>query len=145
MGRRRARIEGLLKERDARLGPQSAPKEQRGVDGGGQDGSRHGLRGVVSSRKLIGGDLEMHLKARVAGLEHRRIMLHVQFVDALDLQPVRPAAHLGERLVQCIVAGTRRDVVEGEIGLGEAGQDAGEDDLCAVSAGYATRHFQAIA
>jgi len=82
---------------------------------------------VPEALRLV--DLEVHLEARVARLEHERVVLCVQLVEALDRDVVALPARLGHHAVQREVARVRHHVGEREVGLAERGQDAGQHRL----------------
>src|SRR5205085_9477732 len=65
-----ARVRRMLKEREARLLPQTMPQPERRVDGCGEHGRGHSLRQIVARHKLCGADLQVNLKARVRREQH---------------------------------------------------------------------------
>ena len=127
-----AGVDRLLKQGDARLGPQPPPEQERRVDGGREHRRREDLGDVVQPRHLLGTGLQMHLEARVAPLEHYGVVLEVKLVRPLDVQPVGAARHAVRRLVEHVVALERGEVLQSQVRHREAGQDAGEHDLRVV-------------
>jgi hypothetical protein len=110
-----SRIQRLLEQGDSGLGPEASPEEERGVRRRRQYRSRECLCDVVALGEFLGRNLEVHLKAGVARLEHGRVVLHMKFVGAVDLQPIGTAPHASQGLVQSEIAGTRCDVLQGQV------------------------------
>ena len=65
MNRRASSIEGLAKECDPSLGPETLAEEYRRIHGGRQDRAGHGLGHVVHRRELCRIDLKVHLTTAV--------------------------------------------------------------------------------
>jgi hypothetical protein len=83
-----------------------------------------------SSARSRGPDLQVDLEARVAGLQHDRVVIDVELVEALD----RAARSCPPRmsvttLFSCQVARARHHAVEAQVGLAQGGQDAHEHDV----------------
>jgi hypothetical protein len=82
---RRADVAALLEERDARLGPEPRPKSTGELVPDGEHRRQEQLREVVEVREALGlGELQVHLEARVAGLDHHRVVFDHELVDAAD-------------------------------------------------------------
>ena len=91
--RRRADVTRLLEERDARLRPEALAEQRGRVRADRQRRREQELRDVVGVAEAVRlGDLEVDLKARVAGLEHERVVLGDELVEALDRDVVAVAA-----------------------------------------------------
>ena len=118
-----ARVDGLTEQRDPGLRPQPAPEQQRRVRRHGDHRSREQLGQVVHARELSGVHLEVDLEARVARLDHHRVVLDDDLVEPLDRELERAAAQLVHRLVERHVARARGHVVEPEVGLPHRRQD----------------------
>ena len=95
-----ARIDRLLKKRNAGFPPQAPSEQQRRVGGGGQQRRGDRLGQVVHRSELIGADLVMHLEAGAAGFEHHRVVLDDQFVQSFEPELVVAAAQPAHRVVQ---------------------------------------------
>jgi hypothetical protein len=124
-------VDGLLKERDARLPPQSLPEQKRRAGRRCQHRSGRHESDVVESSELLRADLKVHLEARVRRLEHHVVVLDQQLVHALEVELVSAAAQTIEGVVQRVVALLRRHVLERKVGLVESRQDAGQDHVSA--------------
>jgi hypothetical protein len=90
----------------------------------------------------LGADLEVHLEARRARLEHHVVVRGLQLVDALDLALELAAAQLGQEPVHRQVARARRHVVEREVRFSSVGQDAAQHDLRALFARRGARALE---
>ncbi len=130
------RVDRLLEQGDARLGPQPLAEEQRRVGGGRERRPGDGLGDVVGVGELVGRHLQVHLEAGVARLRHHRVLAHAQLVGALDVQLVVVlAAQAHQRFVEGEVARVRHHVVHREVALADRRQRAGEHDVQAGGLG----------
>ncbi len=124
----RANVARLLEQRDARLGPEPAAEEKGRVGAHGESWRQDELRDVVVMVEALRfGDLQVHLEARVARLDHHRVVPHRQLVDASDGEVEGVAASRVHRSVQHLVARLRHHVVEAQIRLAQGREDAGQD------------------
>src|SRR5947209_6508956 len=103
----------MLKERQARLLPETMAEEQRGINGGSQNGSGDGLREIIERDELFRADLIMNLEAGVAGFHHHVVVGDLQFVNALDVNVESAAAQLADGTIQFMVAGDGREIIQG--------------------------------
>ena len=115
MRHRPSSIDRLLEQCDSCLGPQTSPKEERGIHHGGQNRSRHRLGGIVHVRELFRPRLKVNLKAGIAAFVHHGVVFDVKLIDPLDAKPPRPASHPVHRFVQRVIALPGRDVLERKI------------------------------
>ena len=142
MNRRASGIEGLAKEGDASLGPETFAEEDGRVHGGRQDRAGHRLGHVVQGRELRRIDLKVDLTTAVARLQHHRIVFDLEFVTPLELELVRAPTHPRQRLVQRMIPRHRSDVVEREVGFTERREDPRENHVGAKLARSPTDHAQ---
>jgi site-specific DNA-cytosine methylase len=87
--RARARIVGVLEERNARPLPEAPAEQERRVDGRGEHGRGDRLREVVLGGELPRVDLQVYLKARAARNQQDVVVLDVQLVAPLDVSRER--------------------------------------------------------
>ncbi len=116
----------MLEQRDASLAPELPTEEQRGIGGACQHRPGNRLGDVVETREVLRRDLEMDLKAGVAGLEHDVVVGDVELVAAFDVEPIALAPQAIHRIVQGEVARPRGHVIQGQERLFERRQDAAE-------------------
>ena len=105
------------------------PKSSGELHDAGEHRPGDRLGQVVERRELLGADLEVGLKAGVAGLDHHVLVADDELVGALDVELVRAAAQATHRLVEREVARLRRHVLEREIGDVERLENAGHDEI----------------
>ena len=137
----RARVDRVFEDRDAGLVPESLAEQDRRIDRRRQQRRGDHLRDVVVAREVLGTDLEVHLEAGVAGLEHDVVVLHRELVDAVDGELEVLAPHRADGVVERMVTRCRHHRIEAEVGLGQGRQDADQGDV----AGEAGRRLAGLA
>ena len=86
-------------------------------------------------REFVGTDLKMKLAARVARLEHDRVMPDDEFVRAGEAKVERTAAKSLEGVVEREITLFRRDVVGRQVRLGEGGENTRQQNCRAQALG----------
>ena len=133
-GRAAAGIDGLAKQCDACFTPEAFAEQQRRVDRCGQQRRRDHLGGVVERGKLLGAHLKVKLEAGVARFQHDAVVFDDEFVDAPDLELVVLPPYGDDRVVERLVARSRRHVVQLEIRGGQRGENSGHQNVAAMVA-----------
>src|SRR5436309_15967224 len=101
----------MLKEREARLLPETMAEQQWRIDGSREHGSSDRLCQVVERNELFCADLIMNLETGVAGFHHHVVVRDLQFVYAFDVDVESAAAKGGDGAVQSVVARIGREIV----------------------------------
>src|ERR1043166_2743117 len=100
----------MLEQRQAGLLPQSLAEQDWRVHGGGENGRSYRLRHVVGARKFPWAKLKMNLEAGGTRIHPHVVVLDLKFIQPLDVNGKRAAAHSRHGAVQLEITSVRRDV-----------------------------------
>src|SRR5207253_10753461 len=113
--RARARVRGMLKQRQTRLLPKPFAKQNRRIYCRRQHRRSYRLSDVVSRREFAWSNLKVNLKTCVARLHHDVVVLNLQLVDAFDVDRKRSAAQSSDGAIKFVIARIRSQIVERQI------------------------------